>query len=132
MRSLERGVTEVWWKGRVEDVRGIRGIALGYSFTLRTLTDDNSGTKDFGNTCGGSFEHLGSQLIDILDLDDLLIVVAELPSVKRGISKYLWTERLSRYPWARRQGIGGGFRFQPVLQAGPSKRPTRMVCWKLS
>jgi hypothetical protein len=62
MRSLERGVTEVWWKGRVEDVRGIGGITLGYSFTLRTLTDDNSGAKGFGNTCGGSFEHLGSQL----------------------------------------------------------------------
>jgi len=47
LRPLEKDKTEVKREGMVRDVGGIRGVDMGYYFSVKSLTDNESGTKDF-------------------------------------------------------------------------------------
>lgn len=80
--TLEGGEMEVTRKGKVKNIGGRKGLNIDYSFSLKNLADDNSDIKDFRNTCRGSYKHPNTRLLDIFDLKDQLIVVAEIPTVK--------------------------------------------------
>jgi len=82
----ESGKPEVKREGEIKDFKGIKGDNVAYTFSLKTLVDDENTIQGFRDT----YRHLpkspgGTEpLMDILDEGTHLIVVAELPGAKEN------------------------------------------------
>ncbi len=83
---LESGKPEVKREGEIKDFGGIKGANVAYTFSLKTLLDDEPTIQGFRNTYRHLRKPLGGMepLIDIFDEGTHLIVVAELPGAKEG------------------------------------------------
>ena len=81
---LESDKPEVRREGEIKDFGGIKGANVAYTFSLKTLVNDEPTIKGFRNTHGHLRKPLGGMepLIDIFDEGTHLIVVVELPGAK--------------------------------------------------
>jgi len=85
-KVLESGEPEVRREGEIKDFGGVKGVNVAYTFSLKTLVDDETTIKGFRNACGYSCKPPGEMepLIDIFDEGNHLTVVAELPGAKEN------------------------------------------------
>jgi len=83
-KVLESGKPEVRREGEIKDFGGIKGANVAYTFSLKTLVNDEPTIKGFRNTHGHLRKPLGGMepLIDIFDEGTHFTVVAELPGAK--------------------------------------------------
>ena len=83
-KVLDSGKPEIRREGEIKDLGGIKGANVAYTFSLKTLVEDENTIKGFRNTCGHLHKPPEERepLIDIFDEGNHLIVIAELPGAK--------------------------------------------------